>query len=317
MPTEEHLQILWASALREHAMLPLEGEKGPYLAISSKCLSLLDALWGKKDAAVPDIGALIEAGETVRFWADSHFGHDNIRRLAGRTEFHDVDEMDRFIWGNVERAARESDFVVCLGDLALKNPFGIQQKLKGEFGDKHLILVGNHDAKGVKPEAWAASGAFATLAFSLPLELLRSWITADHEKNAGAIDWDALPQRVNFGCSHWPVPADRLPAGAWTNLHGHIHNRPPGPLGINCSVEAIGYQPRTLREMLTPDLFENLAARATNAMPQLTVRKARLTGSLSTEERSLAAAATVPCEPDQKRLLAELATASARGRNVR
>ena len=307
-----HLSMVWATALREHARRPLEGEKGPYLAVSGKSLSFLDALWGKQNAALPDIGAMIEAGKAVRFWADPHFGHDNIRHLASRREFRDVDEMDCFIWGNVERAVSQSNLVVCLGDLALKNPFGIQQKLKAAFGEKHLTVVGNHDAKGAKPGAWAASGAFAALAFSLPLELLRSWIAPDHGERAGTIDWNVLPQRVNFGCSHWPVPADRLPAASWVNLHGHIHNRQPGPLGINCSVEAIGYQPKTLRELLTPDIFENLVLRATNAMPKLAARKARLTGYLSPEERSLAAAATVPSGPDQERSLAEMATAVAR-----
>ena len=36
-------------------------------------------------------------------------------------------------------------------------------------------------------------------------------------------------------------------------------------------------------------------------------RRSRLTGSLTMEERSLAAAAVVPSEPDQKRLLDEMA----------
>ena len=38
-------------------------------------------------------------------------------------------------------------------------------------------------------------------------------------------------------------------------------------------------------------------------------RKARLTGSLTGEERALAASAVVPSEPDQKRYLAQLAAA--------
>jgi prevent-host-death family protein len=38
-------------------------------------------------------------------------------------------------------------------------------------------------------------------------------------------------------------------------------------------------------------------------------RKARLTGSLSQEERAVAAAATVPSEDDQERILGELAAA--------
>ncbi|MGO9546942.1 MAG: type II toxin-antitoxin system prevent-host-death family antitoxin [Rhodomicrobium sp.] len=38
-------------------------------------------------------------------------------------------------------------------------------------------------------------------------------------------------------------------------------------------------------------------------------RKARLTGSLSPEERALAVAATVPCEAEQERILTEMAAA--------
>ena len=47
------------------------------------------------------------------------------------------------------------------------------------------------------------------------------------------------------------------------------------------------------------------------AFLQLTARKVRLTGSLTAEERTLAANATVPSEPDQKRFLAQLAAAEA------
>ena len=45
------------------------------------------------------------------------------------------------------------------------------------------------------------------------------------------------------------------------------------------------------------------------AFLQLTARKARLTGSLTAEERALATSAAVPSEGDQTRFLAELAAA--------
>jgi calcineurin-like phosphoesterase family protein len=139
-----------------------------------------------------------------------------------------------------------------------------QRKIASTFDGKQLTIVGNHDTKGAKPEAWATVGAVASLAFSLPLDLLQPWISEDHGELADLIDCRRLPSRVNFGCSHWPVPADRMPNASWVNLHGHIHNahregRKLGPLGVNCSVEAIDYRPQTFRELLTPELFDNLA----------------------------------------------------------
>ena len=45
------------------------------------------------------------------------------------------------------------------------------------------------------------------------------------------------------------------------------------------------------------------------AFLQQAARRVRLTGSLTEEERALAAAAAVPSEPEQQRFLAELAAA--------
>jgi calcineurin-like phosphoesterase family protein len=264
MINTEQLNKIWAEALRAHAMTPIEGESRVHIAISGKSLAFLEGLWEARQTPLPNISAMIEAGKTVRFWSDPHFEHDNIRRLANRSAFSSVEEMDRALWANLEEAMATSDLVVCLGDLSLKNPFGHQRRIASAFGDKHLALIGNHDIKGAEPEAWATAGAAASLAFSLPLDLLRSWIAEDHAEMAELIDWKRLPGRVNFGCSHWPVPADRLPDASWVSVHGHIHNatredRKLGPLGINCSVEAIDYRPKTLRELVTPKLFENLA----------------------------------------------------------
>ena len=255
------LNKTWARALREHATTQIQGDDGPYRPIGDRTLEFLDGLWKARKAPLPDLGAMIEEGKVVRFYSDPHFFHANILKLANRVEFRDVEEMDRVIWDNVERAVSESDMVVCLGDLALKNPLAVLRRMASSFGNRHQVIPGNHDPKGAGPAAWAASGAVASLAFSLPLGLLRTWAEADHGDLAELVDWKELPRRVNLGCSHWPLPADRMPGPAWLCLHGHTHRRHAGPLWMNCSVEAIGYQPKTLREMMTPDLLDDLVRR--------------------------------------------------------
>lgn len=256
----EELNKAWAKAARAHALSPLQGDRGPYRAIGDKTLALLDPLWAKKNPE-PDLGALIEAGKTVRFWADPHFGHDNIRRMCGRAEFESVEAMNEGLWSRALAAGRGSDKLVCLGDLALKDAIGWHRKLRNELGERHVMVAGNHDVKGSKPEQWAQSGALASLAFSVSSRLIKEWLDEDAPEESGRIQWSQAPARVSVGALHWPLPPSRLPGASWISLHGHIHNRAAGRLRINCSVEAIGYEPKTLRELITPDLMDDLVRR--------------------------------------------------------
>lgn len=255
------LNKTWQKALRQHALEPLQGDDGPYRAIGDKHVTFLDDLWQARRKPLPDIGAMIEAGGIVRFWSDPHVGHEAILRLANRTEFADVETMDAALLANLDAAVGTSDLVVCLGDLTLKNSLEFQRRLVKAYGDRHLTIVGNHDNKGAAGAAWAARGALASLAFSLPVDVIRSWITENDSEMAELVDWSALPRRVNFGCSHWPVPIDRLPGPGWINLHGHVHNKPTHALGINFSVEAIAYRPVTLQETISVELVDNLVRR--------------------------------------------------------
>lgn len=255
------LNKVWAVAVRRHAVTPLTDENGKtFLPIGAKTLTYLDALWAR-EANRPNVGALIEAGKEVRFWGDPHFQHDNIRRLCDRVEFASVAEMDIAIDLNVREAMARSDLVVCVGDLAMKDAVTYQRRMQREFGDRHLILIGNHDPKGATPEEWSRTGALASLAFSLPTDLLEQWGREDFGDLAELVAWRRLPARVHFGCCHWPVPPDRLPGPAWVSIHGHTHNRHAGSLRLNCSVESIAYRPATLRQLLTPELFDDLARR--------------------------------------------------------
>jgi len=145
------LNKTWARALREHATTQIQGDDGPYRPIGDRTLEFLDGLWKARKAPLPDLGAMIEEGKVVRFYSDPHFFHANILKLANRVEFRDVEEMDRVIWDNVERAVSESDMVVCLGDLALKNPLAVLRRMASSFGNRHQVIPGNHDPKGAGP----------------------------------------------------------------------------------------------------------------------------------------------------------------------
>ena len=79
--------------------------------------------------------------------ADTHFGHDNIRRLSNRP-FNSVEEMDKAIIDNWNRKVTDDDDVYILGDFSYKSEDPIEY-LKKLNGRKHLI-VGNHDNKLLK-----------------------------------------------------------------------------------------------------------------------------------------------------------------------
>ena len=259
------LNKAWADAVRRHATTPLVNDEGKeYLPIGAKSLALLDGLrpFSKKAKSPepPDLGKEIEAGKRVVFWADPHFGHERIIELCDRP-FATGEEMDSELMGRLEAVAKWADRVVCLGDLSMKNPFAVHRGLAKRLGSKHVMLVGNHDAKGVRPEQWDVAGAMACMAFSLSREWLRDSMSDVHGDLAEAVDWANVPARVCFGLSHWPVPPSRFPGDGWICVHGHIHNRRSGPLRVNCSVEAVGYGPVGLMDLLTPETLDDLAQR--------------------------------------------------------
>ena len=79
--------------------------------------------------------------------ADTHFGHDNIRRLSNRP-FNSVEEMDKVLIDNWNSKVTSNDDVYILGDFSYKGEDPIEY-LKKLNGRKHLI-VGNHDNKLLK-----------------------------------------------------------------------------------------------------------------------------------------------------------------------
>jgi calcineurin-like phosphoesterase family protein len=261
MSKNDQLNALWQNSVRKHGLTHEKRGSRNRRIMNDKSIELLETLWSRPATTVPDFGAMIEAGKTVRWWSDPHFGHKRIIELCNRTEFSSVEDMDRVILANAVEAALVSDLVVCLGDYSLEEPWKAYKRLVALLGAKHLGFVGNHDAKGVAPAVWAAAGAQASAAFSLDVRLVRDLFAAGHTPDeVDLIDWRDLPKRVNFGVSHWPVPMESMPSRHWLNLHGHIHERQAQPLHMNCSVEAIGYRPKTLQELLTVELMLDFEA---------------------------------------------------------
>ncbi|WP_217924940.1 metallophosphoesterase family protein [Miltoncostaea oceani] len=148
------------------------------------------------------------------FWliSDTHFGHRNIIRYAGRPEDHER----RMITAWRERVA-DDDVILHLGDLAMMKREPLTRLMEGLSG-RILMLEGNHD-RGSK-----------TMYRELGIEL----ITRSFLLEIGG--WG-----VWF--SHRPEPA-RIHGNRQVNVHGHIHEKVMGdPRCLNASVEQIDYGP--------------------------------------------------------------------------
>lgn len=261
MLNQEEIEKTWARALREHATAPLLGDRGPYLAVGAKSLRLLDELWKAPETQEPlDVGEMLAAGKDVRVFSDPHFEHANIIRMCERP-FAAVEEMDEALWAGIEKALAQADLVLCLGDWAMKNPIGWARKARALGPGRLAGVVGNHDAKGAKPGQWAQAGARASMACAVDRELISAWVRANEPEMHALVPWSETPARVHVGFSHWPVPPQRLPGPSWVSFHGHVHNRPGRPLRVNCSVEALGFEPRPLSSLFTAELMTDLADR--------------------------------------------------------
>jgi calcineurin-like phosphoesterase family protein len=82
---------------------------------------------------------------TTYFTADTHFGHDSIRKHCGRP-FKTVAEMDKTLIANWNARVRPRDTVYHLGDFAFKASRQIEDYRRKLNGKIHLIR-GNHDSK--------------------------------------------------------------------------------------------------------------------------------------------------------------------------
>ncbi len=156
---------------------------------------------------------------------DTHFSHENIIKYCDRP-YSSIEEMNENLVQNWNEVVGEEDTVIMVGDFALgkrEEVIKYGQQLNG----RKILVRGNHDR--------ATDTLFTEAGF----------ITV-HKKPL-ALDFDGT--KIIF--SHAPLnPTEHI------NVHGHIHSsciqEPGDELHYCVCVEAIGYKPIRLTELLIP-----------------------------------------------------------------
>ena len=155
-------------------------------------------------------------------WSDLHFGHDNIIRYANRP-FADARAMDAALYANWAEVVGESDALLFLGDVAMRDAVGEEtwRRIRAAPGAAKILVFGNHDLTG-----------------------------------SGALRVDGFDDVCSVACvagepplllTH--VPLADVPPGC-VNVHGHTHDEAPGRMPhVNVSVEQIDYRPIALTDV--------------------------------------------------------------------
>ena len=149
----------------------------------------------------------------IFFTGCTHFRHANIIRLANRP-FSSVEEMDATMIENWNKTVKRRDIVYHLGDFAWKGGGDLQYRLNGE----KVWINGNHD-----PRNWGQS----------------------------YLEWDRRPS-PSFVMFHYPLEEWN---GWWRgaiHVHCHTHktNLASAPRRFNVGVDATGFAPISLDEIL-------------------------------------------------------------------
>lgn len=130
----------------------------------------------------------------IHFTSDQHFYHKNIIKYSKRP-FKTVDEMNRAIITNWNRAVRPDDLIYVLGDFAFASKGKIRNLLENLKGKK-VLIIGNHDTTH-KTSSWVKLGF-------------------DRATKGESINLSGMKIELN----HYPIQGRK----GWT-IHGHIHNR--------------------------------------------------------------------------------------------
>lgn len=176
--------------------------------------------------------------------ADTHFGHANIMKYEPGRKSVLGTHPDHHMMQLWNETVSTSDTVLHLGDFAFKSE-AVQTWAKKLNGVKYLIR-GNHD-KGA--QIYLDCGFAGVIDFPIKDE------PAYH-----IADIDGI--RILF--NHYPIVSDGFDNVYWKflsnifnqeccdiNIHGHVHSMQLNEkFCINASVEAIGYKPVQLGELL-------------------------------------------------------------------
>ena len=167
--------------------------------------------------------------------SDTHFNHANILNFTNdagekvRPEFSTVEDMNEFMIEKWNEVVSPVDHVYHLGDVHFGKSLNEKSNraiLSRLHGKKRLVLGNHDDAKD-------------------PLL---------HEFFEKIMLWRMFKE-YGVVLSHTPMRESVLGEARWdgkaVNIHGHIHRNPnPSPKHINVSVEAIGYTPQLITDIL-------------------------------------------------------------------
>ncbi len=165
------------------------------------------------------------------FISDTHFYHDKIIRYANRP-FKNELEMNEVLIKNWNKRVKDDDTVYHLGDVGFFRSAQQMQDLMSELNGRKVLIKGNHD-KFTKTQYKMAGFEAVTNIYNYPVyksDDLEEWVD----------QW--------FTLTHKPMVL--YPEGIV--LCGHIHQQfyYQGN-NLNMSVEMWGYQPVTVKEILS------------------------------------------------------------------
>lgn len=163
------------------------------------------------------------------YTSDLHLDHSNMLGYDNRP-WEDVEKMNEGIIARINGRVAPDDELYILGDFTLRTKHTRIEEMRKWIICKHVHLVaGNHDYFALNP--WAK-------------DLFES---VSHYKEIYDND------RKIILC-HYPIMWwNGMTKGSY-HLYGHIHTRPnmahPHPRAFNVGIDANGYYPRTLDELI-------------------------------------------------------------------
>ena len=162
---------------------------------------------------------------TVYFTSDQHFGHAAAHGFYSRP-FASTADMDHQMIGYWNSVVSPTDELWHLGDFAVRqSPERISGLLKRLHGHKQLI-AGNNDNSAVRESG--------------------GWLSVQEYAEVNV-------DEVRLVLCHYPFRSWRDMPRSSINLHGHSHGRlKPLPRQFDVGVDAWGFRPVTLDELLSP-----------------------------------------------------------------
>ena len=166
--------------------------------------------------------------------SDLHIDHANVIEYCNRP-FSSVEEMNKVLIENWNKAVKQDDVVYFLGDLLMgkhttERDLSVVCRLRGE----KTIIIGNHD--------------FRFTVHDDNKRIRNKTQAVDYWESIGFHHASATPMILeNFMLSHEPL---KQIATGYINIHGHTHNNNLKSINhINVSVENIDYKPINFEEL--------------------------------------------------------------------